>query len=77
MLGSLACSQVTTVTTGTNTVTRFTSEHRTHFNFFNVSVLNSCGFFLVDLFTGTHEEFIRIKWIDHIFTRMTPYKAVS
>ena len=31
----------------------------------------------IDLFTGTHEEFIWIKWIDLIFTRMTPYKAVS
>ena len=77
MLSSLACSQVTTVTTGTNTVTRFTSEHRTHFNFFNVSVLNSCGFFLVDLFTGTHEEFIRIKRIDHILARMTAHETVG
>ena len=77
VLGSKASGQVATVAVGTHTLAHFAGEHRTHLHLFDVGVFDGGGFLLVNLFTGAHEEFVRVKWIDHIFAGVTTHETVG
>ena len=62
---------------GTHTMAHLAGKHRTHLHLFDVGVFDGCSFCLVNLFTGAHKEFIRVKRIDHILAGVAAHEAVG